>query len=87
MHDLQGRPHGALGVLFVRGGPAEIGQDAIAHVAGDKTVVSCDHIAAKGSIRVQQAAQFFRVELFTQRRRTHQVAEHHGELAAFARGC
>ena len=84
MNDLQGRPHGALGVLFVRGGPAEIGQDAITHVAGDKPVVARDHIAAEGSIRVQQAAQLFGVELFTQRRRTHQVAEHHGELAAFA---
>ena len=84
MNDLQGRPHGALGVFFVRGGPAEIGQDAITHVAGDKPVVARDHIAAEGSIRVQQAAQLFGVELFTQRRRTHQVAEHHGELAAFA---
>ena len=87
MNDLQGRPHGALGVFFVRGGPAEIGQDAITHVAGDKPVVARDHIAAEGSIRVQQAAQFFGVELFTQRRRTHQVAEHHGELAAFAGSC
>ena len=84
MNDLQGRPHGALGVFFVRGGPAEIGQDAITHVAGDKPVVARDHIAAEGSIRVQQAPQFFGVELFTQRRRTHQVAEHHGKLAAFA---
>ncbi len=84
MNDLQGRPHGALGVVFVRGGPAEIGQDAVAHVAGDKPVVARDHLAAEGAIRVQQAAQFFGVELFTQRRRTHQVAEHHGELAAFA---
>ena len=84
MNDLQGRPHGALGVFFVRGGPAEIGQDAITHVAGDKPVVARNHIAAEGSIRVQQAAQLFGVELFTQRRRTHQVAEHHGELAAFA---
>ncbi len=59
-------------------------QDAITHVAGDKPVVAGDHLAAEGSIRVQQASQFFGVELFTQRRRTHQVAEHHGELAAFA---
>ena len=86
MNDLQGRPHGALGVFFVRGGPAEIGQDAITDVAGDKPVVARDHIAAEGPIRVQQAAQLFGVELFTQRRRTHQVAEHHGELAAFAAG-
>jgi hypothetical protein len=70
----------------VRRRPAEIChyQDAIADVAGDKSVVAGDHLAAKGSIRVQQAAQLFGVELFTQRRRTYQVAEHHSELAAFA---
>ena len=78
MNDLQGRPHGTLGVLFVRGGPTEIREDAITHVAGDKPVVARDHIPAEGSIRVQQAPQLFGVELFTQRRRTHQVAEHHG---------
>ena len=54
-------------------------------VTGDKPVVARDHLAAMDSIRVQQATQFFGVELFTQCRRTHQVAEHHGELAAFAR--
>ena len=84
MNDLQGRPDGALGVFFVRGGPAEIRQDAITHVAGDKPVVARDHIAAEGSISVQQAAQLFRVEFLTQRRGAHQIAEHHGELAAFA---
>ena len=85
MNDLQGRPHGPLGVFFVRGGPAEIGQDAITHVAGDKPVVAGNHIAAEGSIRVQQAPQLFGVEFLAQRRRTHEVAEHHGQLAAFAR--
>jgi hypothetical protein len=33
---------------------------------------------------MQQAAQLFGVELFTQRRRPHQITEHHRELAAFA---
>jgi hypothetical protein len=36
MNDLhQSCPHGTLGVFFVRGGPAEVGQDPIADVAGD----------------------------------------------------
>ena len=42
------------------------------------------HTCPDNRIRVQQAAQLFGVELFTQRRRAQQVAEHHGELAAFA---
>jgi hypothetical protein len=71
LNDLQCRPHRTLGVLFVRRGPAKICQDTIPHVSGDKPVVASNYIAAEGSIRVQQAAQFFGVELFTQRRRTH----------------
>jgi hypothetical protein len=43
-------------------------------------------IAEEGAIRVQQVAQLFGVERFTQRRRTHQVAEHRGKLATFACG-
>ncbi len=65
-------------------GPAKLRQDAIADVAGDKSVVARDHLAAKGSIRVQQAAQFFGIELFAQRRRTNQVAEHHRQLPGSA---
>jgi hypothetical protein len=85
MNDLQGCAQGTLGVLLVRRGPAEVCQDAITHVAGDKTLIARDHVAAEGSIRMQQAAQLFGVELFTQRRRTHEIAKHDGELAAFAR--
>jgi len=50
--DLQGRPHGSLGVFFMCGGPTEIGQDAITDIAGDKAVVARNHVAAEGSIRV-----------------------------------
>ena len=62
MNDLQGRPHGPLGVFFVGRGPAEIGKDAITHVAGDKPVVAVNHITAEGPIRMQQVAQLFGVE-------------------------
>ena len=78
VNDLQGCPHGPLGVLFMRRGPAEIREDAIADVAGDEPVIAGDHLAAEGSIRVQQATQFFGVELFTQRRRANEVTEHNG---------
>jgi hypothetical protein len=35
-------------------------------------------------MRVHQVPQLFGIELFTQRSRTRQIAEHHGKLAAFA---
>jgi hypothetical protein len=84
INDFQSRPRGTLGIFLVRGRPAEIRQDAITHVAGNKPVVARDDIPAEGSILVQQAPQFFGVELLAQRRRAHQIAEHDGELAAFA---
>ena len=62
-------------------------QDPITHVAGDKPVIAGDHLAADGSIPVEQAAKFLGVELLTERRRTHQIAEHHGELATSQQGC
>ena len=86
MNDLQRRPHGAFGIFLMCGRPAEIRQDAITNVAGNKPVVARDDIPTEGSILVQQAPQFFGVEFLTQRRRAHQVAEHHGKLAAFAPG-
>src|SRR3954470_14993703 len=62
----------------------EVGQDAITHIAGDEAVVAGDDVAAQGAIGMQQIAQLFGIELLAQRRRAHQVTEHHGELAAFA---
>jgi hypothetical protein len=67
MNDFRGGPHRALGIFFVRDGPAEMGQDAIADIAGDKAVVAGGDVAAEGSIRMQQITQLFRVELFTVR--------------------
>jgi len=61
MNDLQGRPHGSLGIFLVRRRPAEICQDAITHVAGDEPVVAGNHIAADVPILVQEAAQLFGV--------------------------
>ena len=83
MDDLQAARTAALGVVFVRRGPTEM-SDAIADVAGDEPVVARDHVAAEGSIRVQQATQLFWVELFAKRRRADEIAEHDGKLAAFA---
>jgi hypothetical protein len=59
MNDLQARADGAFGIFFVRGRPAEIGQNAITNVAGDKPIVAGNHIAAEGPICVQEAAQLF----------------------------
>ena len=38
-------PHGALGVMLVRLGIAEIGEHAVAHVFGDEAAVALDQLA------------------------------------------
>ncbi len=62
MPDLQGRPHGALGVFLPRGGPPKYVNNAITNVTGDKPVVARNHVAAKDTIRVQQAPELFGLE-------------------------
>ena len=44
--DLQSGAHGALGVVLVGAGKAEVGNDAVALVLGDVTVVAGDLLAA-----------------------------------------
>jgi len=83
-NDFQRRPNCAFGIVFVRHGPAEIRENAVADVPRDRAVVTRDYLTAMNSIPVQQVSQLFGVELFTQGRRAHEVAEHHRELAAFA---
>ena len=61
---------------------AEIDQDAVAHVLRDKAVVAPDRRAAPVLIRRDDIAQIFGVHPGGERRRSHQIAEHHGQLAA-----
>ncbi len=62
---------------------AEIRQDAVAHVFRDKAVVMPDRRAAPVLIRLcDHVAQIFGVHPGGECGRPHQVAEHHGQLAA-----
>jgi hypothetical protein len=61
---------------------AEIDQDAVAHILRDKAVVTPDRGAAPGLIRRDHIAQIFGVHPGRECRRSHQVAKHHGQLAA-----
>ena len=81
MHDLQGRAHAALGIVLVGAGPAEVGHQRIAPILRHLSLVARHDFIARFAVGLHQLAQFLGIEAFRQCGGTHQVAEHHGELA------
>jgi hypothetical protein len=71
-----------LGVLFVGGGEAEIGQHAVAHEFGDEPVIARDRARRGLLIGANDLAHVLGIEPGRERSRADEVAEHHGELAA-----
>ena len=60
--DRQARPHGALGLVLVRPGPAEVGQHAVAHQLGDVPVEARDLARDRVLVGAQDLAHLLRVE-------------------------
>jgi hypothetical protein len=84
LHDIETRPRRTLGLVLMGARVAEIDQDAVAHVFRDKAVVAPDRRAAAVLIRRDDIAQIFGVHPGRECRRSHQVAKHHGQLAALS---
>ncbi len=80
--DVETRPHRTLGLVLMGARVAEIDQDAVAHVLRDKAVVAPDRRTAPALIRRDHIAQIFGVHPGGECGRSHQVAKHHGQLAA-----
>jgi hypothetical protein len=59
---------------------AEVDQDAVAHVFGDKAVELADRFGDSAMIRSDDLAQILRIEPRRKRGRVDEVAEHHREL-------
>ncbi len=79
--DVETGPHRPLGLVLMGARVAEIDEDAVAHVLGDKAVVMPDRGTAPALIRRDDIAQIFGVHPGRECRRSHQVAKHHGQLA------
>ena len=73
----------ALGLVFMRPRPAEIGEHAIAHELGDVALEARDLARHRVLIRADHLAHVFRIELRRQRGRADEVDEHHRQLTAF----
>src|SRR5215472_269226 len=73
----------ALSIMFMRLGVAEIGENAVSPVLGDEATMVLNQFGAAAVIGSNDASEVLGVEPSRHRRRTHQVAKHDGELAAF----
>ena len=77
------RPDRALGLVFVRPGPAKIGHDPVTHELGDMSFEAGDLVGHRVLVGVDDLAHLLGVEPRAERRRAHEVDEHHRELAPF----
>jgi hypothetical protein len=77
IEDGQAGAGGALSIIFVRFGPAEIGHDAVAEIFGDLTAVTCDGFRRAMMITAYQVAPFFRIELSRNFSRANEITEQH----------
>ena len=75
-------PHGALGVVFVRSGIAEIDEDAIAQVPSNEPVKALHGRRDTLPVGGNQIAQILRIEAGREARRSDEIAKHHCQLAA-----
>ena len=74
--------YSALRLVLVRPRPAEIGQDAVAHEFRDVTFEARDLAGHRVLIGADHLAHVLGIEPRRQRRRAHQIDEHHRELPA-----
>jgi hypothetical protein len=65
---------------------AEINQDSVAHIAGDKPAKTLDDLCDAAMVSADDPAQILGIEPRGQRRRTDQIAEHHRQLSPLCFG-
>jgi hypothetical protein len=78
--------HGALGVVLVRPGPAEVGQHAVAEELGDVAALALHHLRDGAVVGRHHLAQVLGVETGRERRRAREVAEQHRQLPSLGAG-
>src|SRR5215831_1167991 len=76
----------SLRIVFMGVGIAEIDEQTVTKQLGDMPIVALNNVGTYPLIGTHHVTPVFRVELRCELRRVHQVAEHHGELAAFSVG-
>jgi hypothetical protein len=82
-HGIDERERGAhrlLGIVLQRARIADVGEHAVAHVAGDHSVVAADHLAHPGAVGCGYALHVLRLQPCHETTRADEIAEHHRQL-------
>jgi len=82
----QGGAYGTLGIGLIGLRPAEIDQDAVAHVLGNKAFEPLYRLGDAPIISTDHLAQVLRVKTRRESGRADEVAKHHRELTTLGRG-
>ena len=77
--------HGALSVMLVCLGVAEIDQHTVAHILGNEPAILLDQCCAAAVIGADDGPQVLGIEPCRKRGRAYEIAEHHSQLTAFCR--
>ena len=83
VQDVEPGARRSFGVVLVRSGPAEVGQDAVAHQFCNVAIEARDSVHSRVQVDAQNLAHLLGVEPGGQRGRADQVDEHDRELPAF----
>src|SRR5262249_42792501 len=81
-NDIEPRPHGSLGIVFVRDWITEISQYPVAPELGQEAVIGSHDTGAGGMIGIDHGAHVLRIESGRQGSRAHQITDHRGGVAA-----
>ena len=84
--DRQRRPHRALGVVLMRHRITEQRHQPVAQFLGDMTAHFYDRRRGRVEIGADEVAPLLGIKLRGNAGRTHQIAEHHREIAALTAG-
>ena len=85
--DRQAYLHGALSVVLVRLGPAEVGEHAVSEELREVAAVARDLARDRVLVGPEDLLHLLRVQPAAQCRRADQVAEHNRELSTLGLGC
>ncbi|MFZ0029231.1 MAG: hypothetical protein WBQ54_12085 [Pseudolabrys sp.] len=83
--DIERCTHGSLGIVLVRTGIAEIGQNPVTSKIRNEAVIGQRDAGASGLKGVDHGAHVLWIQSRRQGCRAHHVADHHGQVAALAR--
>ena len=84
--DAKTRTDSPLGIVLMRPRVAEIDQNAVTHVLGDKAIELGDHFGDGAVVGADQLPQILRIKPRCERRRADEIGKHHRQLAAFGVG-